>query len=79
MKWNDDWRGKIPHNVYERLCECRNRKGDIFIIAKAMSRENPERTKEECLDRTIEWITGSNNQVNLIPEPEEYSRMLDKL
>jgi hypothetical protein len=44
-----------------------------------MSRENPERTKEECLDRTIEWITGSNNQVNLIPEPEEYSRMLDKL
>ena len=34
-------------------------------------------TKEECLDRTIEWITDWNNQVGLIPNSDEYKKILE--
>ena len=34
-------------------------------------------TKEECLDRTIDWITDWNNQVGLIPDSDEYKKILE--
>ena len=56
MEWNNDWRSELEiknPECYERLCECRNTKHDILIIAKLMYRYNQDRTKEDCLDRTI--------------------------
>lgn len=34
-------------------------------------------TKEDSLDRTIEWLTDWNNQVNLCPDSEEYKKILE--
>ena len=82
MKWNDDWRSELEiknSECYERLCECRNTKNDILIIAKLMYRYNQDRTKEDCLDRTIEWITDWNNQIEIYPNEEDYQKILLKM
>jgi hypothetical protein len=82
MKWNDDWRSELEiknPECYERLCECRNTKHDILIIAKLMYRYNQDRTKEDCLDRTIEWITDWNNQIEIYPNEEDYQKILLKM
>lgn len=82
MKWNNDWRSELEiknPECYERLCECRNTKHDILIIAKLMYRYNQDRTKEDCLDRTIEWITDWNNQIEIYPNEEDYQKILLKM
>ena len=82
MVWNDDWRKELRltnENCYNRLCECRNTKHDILIIAKLMYRYNQDRTKEDCLDRTIEWITDWNNQIEIYPNEEDYQKILLKM
>ena len=82
MEWNNDWRSELEiknPEWYERLCECRNTKHDILIIAKLMYRYNQDRTKEDCLDRTIEWITDWNNQIEIYPNEEDYQKILLKM
>jgi hypothetical protein len=82
MKRNNDWRSELEiknPECYERLCECRNTKHDILIIAKLMYRYNQDRTKEDCLDRTIEWITDWNNQIEIYPNEEDYQKILLKM
>lgn len=70
-KWNDNWRNELEEKqpkVYERLCNCINKKTDILVIAKYIYLYNKENyTKQECLERTIQWLTDWNNQVELIP------------
>ena len=80
--WNDDWREELRltnENCYNRLCEGMNTKHDILIIAKLMYRYNQDRTKEDCLDRTIEWITDWNNQIEIYPNEEDYQKILLKM
>ena len=80
--WNDDWREELRltnENCYNRLCEGRNTKHDILIIAKLMYRYNQDRIKEDCLDRTIEWITDWNNQIEIYPNEEDYQKILLKM
>ena len=80
MHWNDDWREELEeknYKCYMRLCECRNTRNDIKIMAKLMYRYNSHYTPEECLDRMIEWVCEWNNQVNLIPDEEDYAAMID--
>lgn len=80
--WNDDWREELKEidtDCHERLCDCKNRKSDIRKIAKLMYKYNSSKTKEECLDRTIEWITDWNNQVSLGPDDEEYKKILSSI
>ena len=80
--WNDDWREALEsknERLMVRLAECRSISQDIPIIAQEMYRYNRPKTKEQCLDRTIEWITDWNNQYNLVPEPEEYDSFLSKI
>lgn len=65
MKWNDDWRQELEMKnepCFTRLCECRNTYNDIKIISKYMHKYNEDKTKEECVDRTLEWISSWNNQ-----------------
>ena len=82
MKWNNDWRSELEiknPECYERLCECRNTKHDILIIAKLMYRYNQDRTKYDCLDRTIEWLTDWNSQFELCLSETEYQEILSKM
>ena len=79
--WDDDWRTDLRQdnpNFYDRLADCKSAAHDLKIIAKIMWRYNRTmHTKEECLDRTIEWITDWNNQVGLIPDSDEYKKILE--
>lgn len=82
MDWNNDWREELKtdsYPVWERLAECRNTKRDIIIMAKLNYKYNPGKSKEDCLDRILEWVTDWNSQVNLYPDDEEYDEMLKKL
>ena len=79
MKWNDDWRDELKEDCWLRLCECNNRKSDIVVIVNLMYKYNHDRTKEECLDRTIEWLTDWNSQIELYPTDEEYKKFLSKM
>ena len=41
--WNDDWREELKNNyptIYERLCDCDNKKSDIEVIAILMQKYN---------------------------------------
>lgn len=80
-EWCDYWRDYLKANyysVYKRLCECRNTKSDLLLIAKVIYRfNNNDYTKEECLDRTISWLTDWNNQPELIPI--NYKWYLDRM
>ena len=80
--WNNDWRDELKTDDYaawERLADCRNRRSDIKKYAKLIYKYNPNRTKEDCLDRSIEWITEWNNQPNLIPDDEEYKKIIESI
>ena len=83
MEWNNDWRSELEiknPECYERLCECRNTKNDILIISRIMYKYNQNRTKHDCLDRTIEWLTDWNSQFELYPSnPEEYQKILSRM
>lgn len=77
--WNDDWREELKkdtYDIWERLADCRNTRTDIKIIAKLMYKYNPSKSKEDCLDRTLEWITEWNNQDNLYPDDDTYDKIL---
>lgn len=68
MKWNDDWRKELKEqreDVFYRLTSCCNTLEDISIISVYMARYNPNRTYQEALDRTIEWVCDWNNQFEL--------------
>ena len=82
-KWNDDWREELKKDyeeVWIRLADCRNIRKDIVFIAKMMYKYNPTKSKQDCLDRTLEWITDWNNQSNLYPDyDDEYNNMLKKI
>ena len=71
VEWDDNWRDKLKKNYpscYDRFCNGKNIKSDIITIAKLMYEYNCTiYTKEDCLDRTLTWITGWNNQVELFP------------
>lgn len=78
--WNDDWRDELKkdyYDEYERLSNAKSLRRDLKLIAKLMYKYNPNKTKEECLDRTIYWITDLNNQVNLIPDEDEYHKIIE--
>lgn len=81
--WNDDWRDELNKDnpeAYNRLCDCRNNRKDIIVIAKLMYKYNTNsHDKKECLDRTLEWITDWNNQANLYPDDDEYEKLLSRL
>ena len=82
MEWNNDWRSELEiknPECYERLCECRNTKNDILIISKIMYKYNQNRTKHDCLDRTIEWLTVWNSQFELCLSETEYQEILSKM
>ena len=81
-KWNDDWREELKTDDYEswlRLADCRNKRKDIKQYAKLIYKYNPSRTKEECLDRSITWITDWNNQPSLIPDDDEYKKIITSM
>lgn len=79
--WDLDWKLDLERDNKElmtRLSECCNTAHDLKIIAKIMWRYNRNyHTKEECLDHTISWITDWNNQIGLIPDDEEYKKILE--
>lgn len=80
LEWNDDWREELKRDDYEvwiRLADCRNTANDLRKIAKLMWKYNKSHSKEDCLDRTIEWITDWNNQVSLIPSDKEFNSILE--
>ena len=82
MEWNNDWRSELEiknPECYEKLCECRNTKNDILIISKIMYKYNQNRTKYDCLDRTIEWLTDWNSQFELCLSETEYQEILSKM
>lgn len=82
MNWNDDWRDELKqdnYEVWERLAECRNNRNDIIIMSKLVVKYNPEKSKQECFDRILEWVTDWNNQINLYPVDDEYSKMLKQI
>ena len=63
----------------QNVIECMNTKNDILIIAKLMYKYNQNRTKEDCLDRTIEWLTDWNSQIEIYPNEEDYQKILLKM
>ena len=80
--WNDEWRDALradDEKCMERLGECRNTKNDLQKIAKYMYKFNLHKTKEEVLDRTIEWITDWNSQIGLYPDDDEYEKILKSM
>ena len=80
--WNDDWREELEsdnYELYERLADCRNQKKDIREYAKMIYKYNPSKTKEECLDRAIIWVTDWNHQAHLIPDNEEYRQYISEM
>ena len=82
MEWNDDWRSELETKnpeCYKRLCECKNTKNDILIISRLMYKYNQDRTKYDCLDRTIEWLTDWNSQFELYLSETEYQEILSKM
>lgn len=81
-KWNDDWREELKKDNYEawiRLADCNNRRSDIKLYAKLIYKYNSNRSKEDCLDRAIEWITDWNSQPRLIPDDDEYKKILETM
>ena len=83
MKWNDDWRIELvetDYDCYERLCECRNTKADIYRIARIMCKYNQTTSVEDCLDRTLEWLGDWNGQYNLVDiSLSEYENLINRL
>lgn len=78
-KWNDDWRDELRltnENCYIRLCECRNTKNDIVIIAELMYKYNKHKGQKEALDRTLAWLTDWNDQFELDLTDSEYNDIL---
>lgn len=78
--FNDDWRTYLRehyNNAYERLCECRNTRADIKIMARLVKRYNPNKTASECLERILVWVGDWNSQIEVADlTTEEYEEIL---
>ena len=82
MNWNNDWRDELKTEdpeCYERFADCDNKRSDLKKLAKLVYKYNLDRPKEECVDYIIEWVTDANNQPNLIPDEDEYKKILNSL
>ena len=85
IEWNDDWRDELKKNndnCYTRLCECRNTKNDIEIMAKLMYKYNKNNiTAEDCLIRMMEWVGDWNSQWRMTDSitNDEIKIMLDNI
>ena len=65
MSWNNEWRDeleKTDYNCYIRLCECRNTRKDVILMAKLVKEYNPTQPAEECLIYMMEWVGDWNGQ-----------------
>ena len=82
-KWNNDWRDELEktnEGCYIRLCECRNTKNDIIIMAKLVKKYNPNMTAEDCLIYMLEWVGDWNSQFEVTDwTDEEFKKALDKV
>ena len=80
LKWNDDWRDElrlVNEPCYNRLCECRNKKSDLEIMAQLMQKYNPLISKTDCLNRVLEWVGDWNGQFAITDlTKEEYNNIL---
>ena len=80
--WNDDWREELKNNyptIYERLCDCDNKKSDIEVIAVLMKKYNQNVCSSEVLDRVMELLTVWNNQSYLELTLKEYNKIIKKM
>lgn len=80
--WNDDWREELKNNhpaIYERLCDCDNKKNDIEVIAVLMQKYNQNVCSGVVLDRVMEWLTVWNNQSYLKLTLKEYNKIIKKM
>ena len=80
--WNDDWREELKNNytaIYERLCDCDNKKGDIDVIAVLMQKYNPNVCSSVVLDRVMIWLTDWNGQLSLELPLKEYNKIIKKM
>lgn len=80
--WNDDWREELKNNhtaIYERLCDCDNKKSDIEVIAVLMQKYNQNVCSSVVLDRVMEWLTVWNNQSYLELTLKEYNKIIKKM
>ena len=81
--WNDDWRTELKEHhtdCYYRLCDCRNRKTDLVIMARLMYKYNYENfSAEDCLTRIIDWVGDWNGQFEIIDDitKDNYEKMLN--
>ena len=83
IEWNNDWRDELEktnEGCYIRLCECRNTKNDIIIMAKLVKKYNHTMTAEDCLIYMLEWVGDWNGQFEVTDwTDEEFKKALDKL
>ena len=50
--WNDDWRDELKSDHYdcwERLCDCRNLRRDLMVMAKLMKKYNLGKDPQDVL------------------------------
>ena len=82
-KWNNDWRDELKktnEGCYIRLCECRNTRNDIIIMAKLVKKYNPTMTAEDCLIYMLEWVGDWNGQFEVTDwTDKEFKKALDKV
>ena len=81
MVWNDDWREELKNNhtaIYERLCDCDNKKSDIEVIAILMQKYNQNVCSSVVLDRVMVWLNFWNNQSLKLPL-KEYNKIIKKM
>ena len=79
--WNDDWREELKNNcptIYERLCDCDNKKSDIEVIAVLMQKYNQNVCSSVVLDRVMVWLNFWNNQSLKLPL-KEYNKIIKKM
>ena len=83
MKWNNDWRDELKktnEGCYIRLCECRNTRNDIIIMAKLVKKYNPTMTAEDCFIYMLEWVGDWNGQFEVTDwTDKEFKKALDKV
>ena len=82
-KWNNDWRDKLTqtdYGCYIRLCECRNTKNDVILMAKLVKSYNPTQSSEECLIYIMEWVGDWNGQYEVTDfTTDEYKRIIAEI
>ena len=76
------WTDRIPSEIHERLCECRNLKKDIKPMMEARWAEMVEAgkdkegfTREDALVYILEWMDWNNQWFDLTRE--EYNALIE--